>query len=52
MWRDDACLLDMLIAARKVRAFTEGMALEVAEKLSYGRLLKRVQVQGGTRSAE
>ena len=22
MWRDDACLLDMLIAARKVRAFT------------------------------
>lgn len=28
MWRDDACLLDMLIAARKIRAFTEGVTLD------------------------
>lgn len=25
MWRDDACLLDILIAARKVQKFTEGV---------------------------
>jgi predicted nucleotidyltransferase len=28
MWRDDACLLDMLIAARKIRAFTDGVTLD------------------------
>ncbi len=28
MWRDDACVLDMLIAARKVRAFTDGVTLD------------------------
>ncbi len=29
MWRDDACLLDMLIAARKIRAFTDGVTLDL-----------------------
>ena len=29
MWRDDACLLDMLLHARRARSFTEGVTLEV-----------------------
>ena len=28
MWRDDACLLDMLLHARRARLFTEGATLE------------------------
>ena len=28
MRRDDACVLDMLIAARKIRAFTDGVTLD------------------------
>jgi uncharacterized protein with HEPN domain len=28
MWRDEACLLDMLLAARKIRRFSEGVAFE------------------------
>lgn len=28
MWRDDACLLDMFIHARRARSFTEGETLE------------------------
>jgi uncharacterized protein with HEPN domain len=28
MWRDDACVLDMLIAARKIRTFTDGVTLD------------------------
>lgn len=28
MWRDDACLLDMLIHARRARSFTESATLE------------------------
>jgi uncharacterized protein with HEPN domain len=28
MWRDDACLLDMLLHARKARSFTESATLE------------------------
>lgn len=28
MWRDEACLLDMLLAARKIRQFSEGVAFE------------------------
>ena len=28
MWRKNACVLDMLIAARKIRAFTDGVMLD------------------------
>jgi hypothetical protein len=35
MWRDDACLLDMLIAARKIRAFTDGVT-SVRDALDLG----------------
>jgi len=28
MWRDDAYLLDMLLAARKIRDFTDGVTWE------------------------
>jgi hypothetical protein len=31
MWRDDACVLDMLIAARKIRGFTDGVRNRVQE---------------------
>ncbi len=32
MWRDDAYLLDILLAARKVREFTQGVPFERFEK--------------------
>ena len=39
MWRDDACVLDMLIAARKIRTFTAGVTLD--------RFLRDVLMQHG-----
>ena len=39
MWRDEACLLDMLLAARKIRQFTEGV--------EYGRFLSDELMQHG-----
>jgi uncharacterized protein with HEPN domain len=32
MWRDDAYLLDMLLAARKLQSFTAGVTQEQFEK--------------------
>ncbi len=32
MWRDDAYLLDMLLAAQKVQAFTQGVTLDRFQK--------------------
>ncbi len=34
MWRDDACLLDMLLAARKIRAFTDGVTWITSSTMS------------------
>jgi uncharacterized protein with HEPN domain len=42
MWRDDAFLLDMLLAARELRKFTEGLSFE---DFSQNRLLQHAVVR-------
>lgn len=48
MWRDDAYLLDMLLAARKVREFTQGVEWEKFEKddLIQNAVMRQIQIIG------
>jgi uncharacterized protein with HEPN domain len=48
MWRDDACLLDMLIAARKIRAFTEGVTLDrfLRDELMQHAIMRLIEILG------
>ena len=48
MWRDDAYLLDMLLAARKVRQFTQGVGWEQFEKddLIQNATMRQIQIIG------
>ena len=48
MWRDDAYLLDMLLAARKVLAFTKGVAFErfQQDELMQNGILRLIQIVG------
>jgi uncharacterized protein with HEPN domain len=48
MWRDDAYLLDMLLAARKVREFTQGVDCEQFEKddLIQNATMRQIQIIG------
>jgi uncharacterized protein with HEPN domain len=48
MWRDDACLLDMLIAARKIRAFTEGVTLDrfLRDELMQHGIMRLIEILG------
>jgi len=48
MWRDDACLLDMLLAARKIRHFSEGVAFDrfLADELMQHGIMRLVQILG------
>jgi len=48
MWRDDAYLLDMLIAARKVRQFTRDVTWEQFENddLTQNAVMRQIQIIG------
>jgi uncharacterized protein with HEPN domain len=48
MWRDDAYLLDMLIAARKVREFTRDVTWEQFEDddLVQNAVMRQIQIIG------
>jgi uncharacterized protein with HEPN domain len=48
MWRDDACLLDMLIHARRARSFTESATLEsfLSDALLQAATLHVLQIVG------
>ncbi len=48
MWRDDAYLLDILLAARKVRQFTQGVGWEQFEKddLTQNATMRQIQIIG------
>lgn len=48
MWRDDACLLDMLIAARKIRGFSQGVTYErfLADELMQHAMMRLIQILG------
>jgi len=48
MWRDDACLLDMLIAARKIRAFTDGVTLDhfLQNELMQHGIMRLIEILG------
>jgi len=48
MWRDDACLLDMLIAARKIRAFTAGVTLDhfLHDELMQHGIVRLIEILG------
>jgi len=48
MWRDDACLLDMLIAARKVRTFTAGVTLDhfLHDELMQHGIMRLIEILG------
>ena len=48
MWRDDAYLLDMLLAARKVRAFTTGVDEHrfQADEVLQNAVLRLIQIIG------
>jgi len=48
MWRDDAYILDMLIAARKVESFTEGVTWEKfnADDLLQNAVMHQIQIIG------
>lgn len=48
MWRDDACLLDMLIAARKIRAFTDGVTLDhfLHDELMQHGIMRLIEILG------
>ena len=38
MWRDDAYLLDILIAIRKIQAFTDGVTEDTFAKMKFCRM--------------
>jgi uncharacterized protein with HEPN domain len=48
MWRDDAYLLDMLLAARKALEFTQGMSREqfLASEVVQQAVMRLIQVTG------
>ena len=48
MWRDEACLLDMLLAARKIQRFTEGVPYErfLADELMQHGIMRLIQILG------
>ncbi|GAG12859.1 unnamed protein product [marine sediment metagenome] len=48
MWRDDAYLLDMLLAARKVREFTKNATWEQFETddLTQNAVMRQIQIIG------
>jgi uncharacterized protein with HEPN domain len=48
MWRDDACVLDMLIAARKIRGFTEGITLDrlLRDELMQHGIMRLIEILG------
>lgn len=48
MWRDDAYLLDMLLAARKVRDFTHDVTWEQFEsgELTQNAVMRQIQIIG------
>ena len=48
MWRDDAYLLDMLLAARKIRDFTEGVTWEKFQddELTQNGIMHLIQIIG------
>jgi uncharacterized protein with HEPN domain len=48
MWRDEACLLDMLLAARKIRRFSEGVVFEgfLADELMQHGIMRLIQILG------
>ena len=48
MWRDDACVLDMLIAARKIRTFTDGVTLDrfLRDELMQHGIMRLIEILG------
>ncbi|MDO8301800.1 MAG: DUF86 domain-containing protein [Sedimentisphaerales bacterium] len=48
MWRDDAYVLDMLLAARKVESFTAGLTLDkfLADELTQNAVVHCIQIIG------
>jgi uncharacterized protein with HEPN domain len=48
MWRDDACLLDMLIAARKIRTFSSGVTLDhfLRDELMQHGIMRLIEILG------
>jgi uncharacterized protein with HEPN domain len=48
MWRDEACVLDMLIAARKIRAFTDGVTLDrfLRDELMQHGIMRLIEILG------
>ena len=48
MWRDEACLLDMLLAARKIQRFTDGVSYErfLADELMQHGIMRLIQILG------
>ena len=48
MWRDDAYLLDMLLAAHKVRDFTQGVNWEQfqTDELTQNAVMRQIQIIG------
>lgn len=48
MWRDDAYLLDMLLAARKVQDFTEDIIWEQfqSDELTQNAVMRQIQIIG------
>lgn len=48
MWRDDAYLLDMLLAARKVRDFTKNVTWEqfLDDELTQNAVMRQIQIIG------
>jgi len=48
MWRDDACVLDMLIAARKIRAFTDGVTQDrfLRDELMQHGIMRLIEILG------
>lgn len=48
MWRDDAYLLDMLLAARKVRDFIQGISWEQfqSDEIVQNAIMRQIQIIG------
>jgi uncharacterized protein with HEPN domain len=48
MWRDDAWVLDMLIAARKIRNFTNGVTLDrfLLDELMQHGIMRLIEILG------
>lgn len=48
MWPDDACLLDMLLAARKVQAYTQGVTAQqfYGDEELQDAVMRRIQIIG------